>query len=62
MANVGSPARGYYPDRTSNIGAVKDLFIKFTIGASAATITQQTLGEIASIANTGTGAYTIQLT
>jgi hypothetical protein len=62
MANVGSPARGYYPDRTSNIGAVKDLFVKFTVGATPSTITQQTTGEILSITNTGTGAYTILFT
>jgi hypothetical protein len=62
MANVGSPARGYYPDRTATIGAVKDVFIKFLIGASESTITQKTSGEILSITNTGTGAYTILLT
>jgi hypothetical protein len=59
---VGSPARGYYPDYSANIGAVKNLFVRFQIGASASTITQQTSGEIASISNTGTGAYTIQFT
>ena len=61
MANVGSPARGYYMDRSAEIGAVKDLFVKFTSGASGAVpAALGILGGITSVTRTGTGAYTVQ--
>ncbi len=61
MANVGSPARGNYMDRSADIGAIKDLFVKFVSGASGAVpTTWGTLGGIQTITKTGTGAYTVQ--
>lgn len=61
MANVGSPARGCYPDRSAAIGAIKDLYVKFVSGASGAVPTALAiLGEIQTVTRTGTGAYTVQ--
>lgn len=58
--SVGSPANGFYPDRTANIGRVKDLFVRWTSGSSGAVSTVKNFGEIVSVTQTGTGAYTIQ--
>jgi hypothetical protein len=62
MANVGNPAGGYYPDRTANVGYVKDLFVKWTSGATGAVATLLPFAEVASVTRTNTGAFTIQFT
>lgn len=62
MANVGSPASGFYPAGTSNVGFEKRLHTKWISGSSGAIGTLKTYAEIASVTHTGTGAYTIQYT
>jgi hypothetical protein len=58
--SVGNPAPGFYPDRTANVGFVKDLFIEWTSGSSGAVASSPGYNEVVSITRTGTGAYTIQ--
>ena len=58
--SVGNPSPGFYPDRTSNVGFVKDLFVEFTSGSSGAVASSPGYNEVVSITRTGTGAYTIQ--
>lgn len=60
MANVGSPASGFYPDRTANAGYVKDLFVKWISDTAGAIKSSTPFTEVVSITHTGTGAYTIQ--
>jgi hypothetical protein len=55
---AGNPSRGYFPDRTANIGGVKDVFVEWTGGTSPVV---QNYSEVVSVAYSGTGVFLVTL-
>jgi hypothetical protein len=58
--SVGNPSPGYYADRTANVGYVKDVFVKWTSGASGAVASSLGFAEVVSITHGATGVFVIQ--
>jgi len=57
-----APAPGPYMDRSSTQKTTKDIYLKFTSGASGAVPSTLTLRSgVTSVTRTGTGAYTVVL-